>query len=129
MKDIFKKTYLSIISLLLILTLFCSICNFPTAFAAENKARSSESEEDAKIYCEADLSDDFTPDKVIVILDKEISDIDGVPQSLTNQLFEDIEVSAIKDQSKIGESAKDNVALRSYLEQQDFRQTLSMPKP
>ena len=54
MKDIFKKTYLSIISLLLILTLFCSICNFPTAFAAENKARSSESEEDAKIYCEAD---------------------------------------------------------------------------
>lgn len=126
MKDIFKRTYFPIISLLLMLTLFCSICNFPTAFAAENKARPSESEEDAKIYCEADLSDDFTPDKVIVILDKEISDIDGVPQSLTDQLFEDIEVSAIKDQSKIGESAKDNAALRNYLEQKDFRQILSI---
>ena len=129
MKTIFKKTYLSIISLLLILTLFCSICNFPTAFAAESETRPSEPEEDAKIYCEADLSDDFTPDKVIVILDEEISDIDGVPQSLTDQLFKDIDVSAIKDLSKIGESAKDNIALRSYLEQQDFRQTLSMPKP
>ena len=111
---------------MLILTLFCSICNFPTAFAVENKARPSESEEDAKIYCEADLSDDFTPDKVIVILDKEISDIDGVPQSLTDQLLKDIDFSEINDLTKINESAKDNDALRNYLEQKDFRQILSI---
>lgn len=89
-----------------------------TNISANDSAQKIEEE---KIYSTATIDDDFSPDSVIVILDKSKSNIYGLSTELTNQLFNGININSINDLSKIPNPSE---SLIEYYKNNTFKQTL-----
>lgn len=84
---------------------------------------------DDKIYCNATIDDDFVPGSVIVVLDKQISDYNGLSEKFYSRLFRGIEYTNIEDLTDYGDAVKNNNKLKNHFEQIDFRQILSVEIP
>ena len=133
MKIKLKKVNIIVIIILVFIMLFISFGIKPQNVMADNSWTVNENEshplavkDDEKVYCNANISEDFTSNEVIVVLEHSISNVDGITENLTNRLFKNIGLSKISDLSKLSNSAKNNLQLKNYLEKADFRQILSI---
>lgn len=86
-----------------------------------NAGATTEYEE--KIYCNATIDDNFTPDCVLVVLDKSISNFRGLEQEEMEKLFVGLDITEIEDLSKV-ENPSDS--LIEYYKNNTFRQILKV---
>ncbi len=109
-----RRIFMSCIVSLLIVSLgYIFICSDNTTVKAHRAADTGHP--DAKIYCNATIDDDFAPDSIIVVLDRNIS---GVNKYHDPDYFGNFEKAYIKDLTHV-----DNAA--SYVDE-DFRQILEI---
>lgn len=79
-----------------------------------------------KSYSKATLDDDFTPDRVLVSLKQNVSDITGIKQPLIKTIFNGIAYDKIEDITKIDENALNAHILKNHAKQNGFTQILSV---
>lgn len=53
----------------------------------ENKSHPLAVKDDKKVYCNANITEDFASNEVIVVLEHSISNVDGIIENLTDRLF------------------------------------------
>ncbi len=107
-----KKLLSYALSLVIMCTLICVDSNYKV-FAENNVPK------DVKVYCDATLEDEFAEDSVIVVLNKNSSDIN---RKLDTTDFSEIECADVKELSAV----KGDPSSKEYLNTEDFQQILQI---
>ena len=95
---------------------FCPVKFNSKAFALEPNDLVYEN----KVYCAATIDDDFDGSSVIVLLDKNISELNKIHNK---EFFGDVNIESIEDLSAVANPEK------SFFNKEDFRQTLLLRLP
>lgn len=104
--------------LIIILLVFLMVGNLDGKVYAENINIVTEE----KIYCNADINDNFEPNSVIVVLDKKVG---GINKRQKKTLFKGIEIESIRDLTFVNETGKG----KKYLNSEEFKQILEIKLP